>query len=124
IKIQTDKGLVLKTMSDEAEAGLNFTSYDLTIDESAKADYEKYLNDTKKKDEKEIKLEKADDGKIYIRGGKYKVVFEANGSKSEKDLEIKAQERRSRRVALPQGSVSPDEFEEWYEEMGFEETKK
>ncbi|MFN3848568.1 MAG: VPS10 domain-containing protein [Spirosomataceae bacterium] len=124
IKIQTDKGLVLKTISDDAESGLNFASYDLTIDESVKTDYEKYLNDTKKKDDKEIKLEKAEDGKTYIRGGKYKVVFEANGSKAEKDLEIKTQERRSRRVALPQGSVSPDEFEEWYEEMGFEETKK
>ncbi len=124
ITIRTDKGLIIKTLSDDAEAGLNFVNYDLSIDESVKSDYEKHLNDSKKKEDKEIKLEPADDKKIYIRGGKYKVIYELNDSKVEKDLEIKTQERRSRRAAIPQGRVSPGEFEEWYEEMGFEEVKK
>jgi hypothetical protein len=82
------------------------------------------LNDVKKKDDKEIKLELADDKKIYFRPAKYKLVIELNGDKVEKDLEIKASERRSRRAMSPKPTASPSEFEEWYEEMGFEETKK
>ena len=82
------------------------------------------MNETKKKDEKEITIEPADDKKIYFRAGKYKVIFELNGEKTEKDLEIKASERRSRRAMSPKPTVSPSAFEEWYEEMGFEETKK
>ncbi len=97
IKIQTDKGLLLKTITDDAEAGLNYINFDQAIDAATKADYEKFLNETKKKEDKEIKLETADDKKIYFRPGKYKVVFELNGEKAEKDLEIKAPERRSRR---------------------------
>ncbi|WP_197491678.1 MULTISPECIES: hypothetical protein, partial [Emticicia] len=70
------------------------------------------------------KLELADDKKIYFRPGKYKLIIELNGEKVEKDLEIKASERRSRRATSPKPTASPEEFEEWYEEMGFEETKK
>lgn len=118
IKIQTEKGLLLKTITDDAEAGLNFVNFDHAIDASAKADYEKFLNETKKKDEKEIKLAPADDKKIYFRAGKYKVSVEMNGAKAEKDLEIKAAERRNRRVQIPTGVTSPDE---WLEEMGLDE---
>ena len=82
------------------------------------------MNDSKKKEEKDIKLEPADDKKMYFRAGKYKVIVELNGEKVEKDLEIKAAERRSRRAMSPKPTASPSEFEEWYEEMGFEETKK
>jgi hypothetical protein len=129
IKIQTDsgtppEGLVLKTINDDAEIGFNNVNFDQAIDIATKADYEKYLNNTKKKEEKETKLEPADDKKIYFRTGKYKVVVELNGEKTEKDLEIKASERRSRRAMSPKPTASPEEFEEWYEEMGFEETKK
>ena len=76
------------------------------------ADYEKYLNDTKKKDEKAIKLEEGvDDKKLYIRPGKYKVIIEAsNGIKAEQTLEIRAMERRAGRRGEPMSA--PDEFEE------------
>lgn len=69
-------------------------------------------------------MELADDKKVYFRPAKYKVIIELNGDKLEKDLEIKAPERRSRRAMSPKPTASPSEFEEWYEEMGFEETKK
>lgn len=126
IKIQTDKGLTLRTLTDDSEAGLNFINFDLSIDTTAKGEYEKYLNAAKKKDEKEVKLEKADDGKMYIRAGKYKVVIEtATGTKSEQVLEIKAPERRSSRRtnAIPVNISTPGEFEEWMEEMGLEGKK-
>ena len=126
IKIQTDKGLILRTLTDDSEAGLNYVNFDLTIDTTAKVEYEKYLNASKKKDEKEIKLEKADDGKMYIRAGKYKVVIETpTGTKAEQVFEIKAPERRpSRRTnAIPANISTPGEFEEWMEEMGLEGKK-
>jgi photosystem II stability/assembly factor-like uncharacterized protein len=129
IKIQTDKGLIIKNITDDAEAGLNNVNFDQAIDLASKGDYEKYLNDVKKKDDKEINaerrpLELADDKKVYFRPAKYKVIIELNGDKLEKDLEIKAPERRSRRAMSPKPTASPSEFEEWYEEMGFEDTKK
>lgn len=99
VKIKTDKGLVLNEMTQDCKAGLNYVSYDMTVNPNVKADYEKYLNDTKKKDEKAIILEEGqDDKKLYIRPGKYKVSIElANGVKTEQSLEIKAVERRSKR---------------------------
>lgn len=99
VKIQTDKGLILKTLQDDAETGLNFASYDLTIDKAAVADYEKYLNDIKKKDDKAVKLEEGQDTKVvYIKAGKYKVIIEsASGAKTESTLEIKTTERKSKR---------------------------
>jgi photosystem II stability/assembly factor-like uncharacterized protein len=128
IKIQTDKGLVLKTITDDAEAGLNFVNFDHAIDATAKADYEKYLNDTKKKDDKAIKIEEADDKKVYFRAGKYKVVVSLSSGSSvgtqttaEKDLEIKTLERRGRRGVAPQGTVSPDELKVMIEEWGEKE---
>jgi photosystem II stability/assembly factor-like uncharacterized protein len=99
IKITTDKGLVLRELSDDAEAGLNFVNFDMTLNKAIMADYEKYLNDTKKKEDKAIILEEGqDDKKLYIHPGKYKVIFETtSGIKAEQSLEIKAQERRTRR---------------------------
>jgi photosystem II stability/assembly factor-like uncharacterized protein len=126
IKIQTEKGLTLRTLNDDSEAGLNFANFDLSIDTTAKVEYEKVLNAAKKKDDKEIKLAKADDGKIYIRAGKYKVVVEtATGTKAEQSFEIKAAERRpSRRSnAFPTNISTPGDFEEWMEESGLEGKK-
>ena len=116
--------MVVKNISDDAVAGLNNVNFDQAIDVAVKSEYEKYLNDVKKKEDKEIKLELADDKKIYFRPAKYKVIIELNSEKVEKELEIKALERRSRRAMSPKPTASPSEFEEWYEEMGFEETKK
>ncbi len=112
IKIQTDKGLVLRTLQDDSEAGLNFVNFDMSLDKTVMTDYEKYLNDTKKKEEKAIKLEEGvDDKKLYIRPGKYKVIIETSGGvKAEQTLEIRAIERRAGRRGEPMGA--PDEFEE------------
>jgi photosystem II stability/assembly factor-like uncharacterized protein len=126
IKILTDKGLVLRTLQDDSEAGLNFVNFDLTLDKAVMSDYEKYLNDVKKKEEKAIKLELGqDDKQLYIRPGKYKVSIEtAGGIKTEQTLEVRSGERRSRRGAATTKIVSsPGELEEWMEELGIEEKK-
>lgn len=124
LKVQTEDGITLKTIEEDAEAGLNTLNFNQAIDETQKEVYEKYLNSNKKAEEKEVKLAPADDKKIYFRPGKYQFVFEINGEKISKTLEIKAPEKRARRNMAPEPTASPEEFEEWYEEMGFEETKK
>ncbi len=124
LKVQTEDGVILKTLEEDAEAGLNTLNYNQTIDETQKEAYEKFLNSNKKSEEKDIRLTPADDKKIYLKPGKYQLLFEINGEKLIKSLEIKAPEKRVRRSLNPKPTASPEEFEEWYEEMGFEETKK
>ena len=101
VSISTDKGLILKELTDDNEAGINYVLWDYTINSSVVKDYEKQLNDTKKKDEKALVLEESEDKQFYIKAGKYKVVFETNGTKLEQSFEIKTPERRSRRMAVP-----------------------
>jgi photosystem II stability/assembly factor-like uncharacterized protein len=103
IKIQTDKGLVIKELSDDAERGINYAIWDYSLENNIAEEYEKYLNENKKKEEKAIKLSPAtDDKKTYIRAGKYKLVITANGTSQTKDLEVKSPERRRNRFGNPE----------------------
>lgn len=122
ISIKTTEGLIIQEMTDKAEAGLNEVNYDLSIDPKIQKEYEKEL--TRKDDKTPIVIEEADDKKMYIQPGKYTVEISQNGNTATEEFEIKARKKKSRKSAVPQGSVSPDEFEEWYEDMGFEEVKK
>lgn len=110
--LTTEKGLTLRTLTDTTEAGLNYLTFDYTVDTTQRATYLTYLNETKKKDAPAIDLPLADDKKLYIRPGKYKVTLTQNGQTVSRDLEVKAPERRSRR---PVTFASPDEFEQWRE---------
>ncbi len=112
-KITTDKGLLLRTLTDTTEAGLNYLTYDYAVDTTQRAAYEKALNDAKKKDDKAIDLAVAIDKKLYIRPGKYKLTLEQNGTTLTRDFEVKAPERRTRRPAT---FASPGEFEQWRED--------
>ncbi len=127
IDIQTEKGLTLATLTDNSESGLNYVNWNYAIDESTKAEYEKYLNENKKKEDKEIKLEAAEDKKMYIRPGKYTVVVTtANGAKTEQPLTIKAPEKRPSRRGITTQAIpsTPGEWEEYMEEeLGMEEVK-
>ena len=111
-KITTDKGLLLRTLTDTTEAGLNYLTFDYAVDTTGRVAYEKALNEAKKKDDKAIELTIADDKKLYIRPGKYKLTLEQNGSTLTRDFEVRAPERRSRRPAT---FASPGEFEQWRE---------
>ena len=128
VKIQTvpkegDKAITLRTLSDTTEAGLNYLTFNYTIDSTQRVAYEKFLNDARKKEDKAIELKVADDKKLYLRPGKYKLVIESNGARITKDLEVKAPDRRGRRAVLPNAYAAPDEFENWMEESGVEESK-
>lgn len=78
----------LKSWSEESGKGLNYITYHGDVDEKAVAAYQKHLNTTKKKDEKEIKVEKAENGKFYLNKGTYKVIFEKDSVKKEAVLKV------------------------------------
>ena len=115
IKIATSSGLVIQTISQNAEAGFNTANFDYSIDAAAKEAYQTFLNQ-EKKDGKAIKLEEAKDKKLYILAGKYKATIEANGKMIEKEFEVKETKKQGRKYPNP--STSPDELEEWLEEVG------
>ena len=81
--------LSLQTFSTELKKGLNYINYDLAINQEALEAYHKALNKKQKKDEKPIKLEEADNGKIYLYKGKYTILIEKNGAMSEAEMVIK-----------------------------------
>ncbi|MFC6996089.1 WD40/YVTN/BNR-like repeat-containing protein [Rufibacter roseus] len=96
IRIKTDKGLVLKELTDQSERGLNYVTYDLTHDSSAASIYEQALNEGRKAGE-QVKVATAADQRFYLRPGKYVVEIEANGSKATQEFTLKAPERRQGR---------------------------
>ena len=83
IKIMTQDGLKLNQMERSLENGLNYPKYDLSIQASAIEAYLEELNKDKKAEEKPVKLEKADNGKVYLYKGEYEVVI-SNGTEEVK----------------------------------------
>lgn len=81
--------LLLKEMEVALKKGLNYVDYDYTVSEEQSAAYQAALNKEKKKDEDEIKVEKADNGMIYLKSGKYTVAMTMNGSKATETLELR-----------------------------------
>ncbi|MBC5993425.1 WD40/YVTN/BNR-like repeat-containing protein [Pontibacter cellulosilyticus] len=96
IRIKTDKGQVLKEFKDESEKGLNYVSYNLSVDEANSRVYETALNTGKKEGTESIKVAPADNKVIYLQPGKYTVEVESNGVKKTQEFTLKAPERRSR----------------------------
>ncbi|QHL88640.1 glycosyl hydrolase [Nibribacter ruber] len=95
IRIKTDKGQVLKQVTDQAEKGLNYVGYDLTVEPANQTAYEQALNEGRKGGEA-VKVTPASNKSLYLKPGKYTVEVEANGSKTTQDFVIKAPERRGR----------------------------
>ncbi len=87
--IRGDDDLVLHRFEADCKPGLNYQLYDLSYDENTLNEYQKSLNKNLKKDEKPIRLKKADNGKLYLQPGKYKIIVEKGGEKQETTLEVK-----------------------------------
>jgi photosystem II stability/assembly factor-like uncharacterized protein len=89
VKISIKAGeLVLQSWEAEVTKGLNYPVYHAEISEKSKTDYEKYLNEKRKKEEDEVKLKKAKNDKFYLQQGEYKVLIEKDGKKAEKKLVV------------------------------------
>ncbi len=89
IDIGSEAGLVVKTQEYDAVKGLNYFSYDLTIDPGKAGDMEKKLNEKRKEEEKPILIKAAKNGKTYLYKGTYKVIASKDGKESETTLNLK-----------------------------------
>lgn len=88
-RIMSDDSLVLKTLTDTCERGINYITYDLTLDSTRTASFEKKLNEKTKDGEKPVKVKKAGNGKYYLPPGKYRAEFaDAFGNKAEMVFEV------------------------------------
>jgi hypothetical protein len=90
------KDLVLKSWDADVSKGISYVDYNGEIDEKIVQDFEKQLNERKKRkpEDKSIKVKKADNVKYYLMPGKYSVVFEKGGEEVEKTLELTERRRR------------------------------
>jgi hypothetical protein len=96
IKIMSGNNNIIKEFSDTTSVGLNFIDYDLTVD-SIKANlYKKYINSELKNSADNFK--QTDNGKIYLRPGKYTVDIEINGNRKSGTFEIKEKKKKERGV--------------------------
>ncbi len=88
LKLLAGDNILLYEWSADLKKGLNYLPYNLEWNERVKGPYEKYLNEQKKPDADAIVLEKAKNGKWYLRKGSYVLKVEAGGSKVEGKLVV------------------------------------
>lgn len=81
--------LTLKEFEADCVRGLNYLPYDLSLDGEILNEYQEILNEDRQEDEMPIKLEKADNGKIYLYEGQYEIIVEKDGETKSTSLEIK-----------------------------------
>ena len=89
VSVKTNNDLVLKEFKSNFIKGLNNISYNFTFDQNKIKKYQQWLNENRKKDTKEIKLEKRDNEKYYLYKGKYTVEIEKSGKKFTAEFELK-----------------------------------
>lgn len=111
LKVKSPAGLVLKSITHQADKGLNYFNYDMSIDES-QVDALK----TEMKYSKSVK--KADDGKYYWISGKYVLELNINGATEKREVEIKDAKKTKARDAVPQGESTPGEWRQWRRNYG------
>jgi photosystem II stability/assembly factor-like uncharacterized protein len=83
-----DSTLVLKKLNFNGVRGLNYFSYDLSIDSTILSNYEIVLNKDLKPEDEKLIVKKADNGNYYLQPGRYRYTVEANGTKAEQVLLI------------------------------------
>lgn len=88
-EIQADSTLTLYRKTQTCAAGLNFDSYDFSIDSNTVMKYETWLN-SKKKEGPEIKVKRADNKQYYLKPGTYRLVIRdmSTGTMTKKQFEI------------------------------------
>ena len=95
ITIITQEGLVLNSFKHASDRGLNYASYDLTVEESIVSSYQEEINKKVKEKEKEkVTVEKADNDKYYLQPGKYTVEISIGETTLSEELEVKKPQRR------------------------------
>lgn len=90
INIQTEEGVTLKSMEQEAVKGLNYVKYDLTLAEKGVKVLEKTLNMDLKKGAKKREIKAAkDNNAFYLAKGTYQIELLKNGQSVTQKLVVK-----------------------------------
>ena len=87
ITVATEDGLPLQTLTREAERGLNYAAYDLTVDAS-QADAYNARQEEGAEEEEDVTLEPADDGNVYLVPGTYVVTVQRGDASVEMTITI------------------------------------
>jgi photosystem II stability/assembly factor-like uncharacterized protein len=88
IRIKSEKGILLKTLTDSSEAGINYVNYNLTMDSTAVPALQKSLNDKKKN--KAVIVKQGEDKNYYLPAGKYVIeITTQNKNSATTDFEVK-----------------------------------
>ncbi|MEJ2546030.1 MAG: glycosyl hydrolase, partial [Calditrichaceae bacterium] len=95
IKILGKDDYLLHIFSDTSEAGLNYATYDLSIELEKLKKYLEATDSSFKANEK--KLKPAENGKVYLHAGKYTVIIEKDGQTVKQSFTIKDVEKSTRK---------------------------
>ncbi|MDP4117462.1 MAG: glycosyl hydrolase, partial [Bacteroidota bacterium] len=99
IKVMLEDGTPVFEKELKPDQGLNYFTYDLSIDSGSVKNYKEnlYANKRKIEDrEKEVMLNKADNGNYYLLPGKYVVEVKTNSAVAKEEFEIKQRKQKVR----------------------------
>jgi photosystem II stability/assembly factor-like uncharacterized protein len=88
IQIKSDEDDLLFQFEMPATKGLNYATYDLSLAEMSLEQYNNFINKGNSRQESRIQVEPADNGKIYLYEGTYKVLITMGSQTSESTFEI------------------------------------
>ena len=77
VRVLTEDGTELATLSDDAERGLNYVLFELTVDEDRVEAYRELCGEPEEEDDPRV--EASDDGRVYLLPGTYSVEVTAGG---------------------------------------------
>lgn len=93
ITIKSEKGIVLRSLSDTSEAGLNYVTNNLMMDSTKVKSLEASTTDKKTK---AVKVKRGEDGNYYLIPGKYSLeISDKEGNKTETTLTVKSKKDES-----------------------------
>jgi photosystem II stability/assembly factor-like uncharacterized protein len=114
IRIKNESGVVIRELSDDAESGLNYVTYNCSAKDSATlATHVAGINAAAQKDSakaknyKPLKAKAAENGVFYVVAGKYTVEIELGGASVKESLEIKEQKRAEASASRPLPPARP-----------------
>jgi hypothetical protein len=109
IRVLTEDDLELQTLTHEAERGLNYATYDLTVtSDAAERVNEQIEDEATDADEEPATMEEADNGMLYLLPGTYTLEVTLGETTETTTLEVTAPPEASE--AAPR--MGPDEGEE------------
>lgn len=89
LEIRSKAGTTLYSRKIRLEKGVNALPYDMSLDARFAGKLESELNESLKPDAKAIEVDAADNGKYYLRPGKYTAALTVDGTEAQAEFEVK-----------------------------------